>query len=89
MLNASVCGAILPAFLTILLGFFLRSQRFPVYGFWRQAERITYVVFLTHITISKFGHYHLELGTIFRNRYVILLGYALQTAVCFVLKWVP
>lgn len=89
MLNASVVvGAILPAFLTILLGFFLRRQRFPVYGFWRQAERITYVVFLPTLLFRSLATSVLEWEQFLGIGTVILCGYILQTIACFLLKWV-
>lgn len=82
-----VIGAVLPAFLVILLGFFLRSQRFPVYGFWRQAESITYVVFLPTLLFRSLATTTIELAQFLELGSVILLGYALQTAVCFALQF--
>ncbi|MFO7653751.1 MAG: AEC family transporter [Candidatus Krumholzibacteriia bacterium] len=46
-------GALLPIFAIILLGWALRRLGFPAAGFWPQAERITYYLFLPALFVGS------------------------------------
>lgn len=52
----STIAAILPVFMTIFLGVWLKSRDFPGHGFWAPAERLTYFVLfpaLIVVTLAK------------------------------------
>lgn len=48
----SIVAAILPVFLLIFLGNWLKSRDFPGEGFWQPAERLTYLVFFPALIVD-------------------------------------
>jgi len=47
----SIVAAILPVFLLIFLGSWLKSRDFPGEGFWQPAERLTYLIFFPALIV--------------------------------------
>jgi len=48
----SIVAAILPVFLTIFLGVWLKARNFPGQGFWAPAERLTYFVLFPALIVA-------------------------------------